>query len=65
MQYDDIISDSPCQAYYDFDADTGVTCGHIQLAMAASSAFKSPVYLGVNYHVRCKLLLCAGGGGLA
>ena len=65
MQYDDIISDSPCQAYYDFDADTGVTCGHIQLAMAASSAFKSPVYLGVNYHVRCNIAAVCRVGGRA
>ena len=31
---------------------SGVTCGHIQLAYAASAGFKSPVYLGISSH-RC------------
>ena len=50
LQYADVSAVSAGQAYYDFDADTGVTCGHIVLAEAAAAGFRSPVYLAVNMH---------------
>ncbi len=49
VQYTSIAeASSPTQAWYDFDADSGVTCGHIQLALAASAGFTSPVYVATR-----------------
>ena len=49
-QYAGVSAASPGHAFYDLDADAGVTCGHQYIATQAAAGFKSPVYLGVNVH---------------
>jgi len=47
--YNSTTIQSVNQSYFDFNADFGVFCPNIQLAITAAQSYNSPVYVGVVY----------------